>query len=89
MTDSEAANLQRPPVSNEAALRLADFYGICLQDGVGLEKWLRVVADRGDPAAMKNLASIIERQLGRASEGTQLRKTAAEIERRSAARPAG
>jgi hypothetical protein len=47
MTDAQAAELQKTPVSTGAAIRLADFYGVCLQDGVGQEKWLRVAADGG------------------------------------------
>jgi hypothetical protein len=80
MTDAQAADLQKPPVTVDAAVRLADFYGVCLQNTMRQEKWLRVAADSGDLAAMKSLASIVERQPGRAAEGARLREEIAKRE---------
>jgi TPR repeat protein len=82
ITDVLAAKLAHPPVEVDAAYRLADFYGVCLQDGRGLEKWLRVAAQQGDTKAMYSLASIIERQPGRAREGAEWRRKANEATRR-------
>lgn len=63
--------LMKEPVSDAAAWKLANHFGICASDGVGQERWLTLLARRGDARASAELAKLLRYQPGREAESKQ------------------
>ena len=63
--------LMKEPVSDVAAWQLANHFGICASDGVGQERWLKVLARRGNAKAAAELAKLLRYQPGREGESKQ------------------
>jgi hypothetical protein len=68
LSSKDRDRLMKEPVSNASARLLANHYGICASDGVGQERWLKVMAERGDAVAMTDLANLLRYQPGREAE---------------------
>jgi len=68
MPKSERMKIESSNVSDIDARRLANHYGICASDVGEQEKWLKVLAARGDVSAMEDLAAILRFLPGREKE---------------------
>jgi hypothetical protein len=71
MKKDEVVRLESKSVSDADARRLALHYGVCLSDAKGQERWLRILADRGDRNAMEELANLIRYQPARSAEAAR------------------
>jgi len=71
----------KEPVSRVAAWKLANHFGICASDGLEQARWLRVLANDGDAAAMTELAIVLRYIPGGLAEADRWRDLAAKAAR--------